>query len=452
MRPAKALSLSACLGLALSASAAQAAARKAADLPRLYWYAYTVDSSSLQGYSRIRFDAKDSLKVAYRGPGKSVRYAELDHHRFRVRNVDDVAGAESKLDMALDGEGFPHIYYQTSDNTKFVYARMDGSGWARRDLLVQQASNLDYYMVAVEADAGGDLHFAQSIFDTVGHDVNNSLSYITLPKGGSPSAPAFIDRTGRNGKWGGMSLDADGNPILAYFDFAGANLAFSRKSGDAWIRRVIDSAQFDTKKGKFSTVRQRGSEYVITTLSEARKKILLITGKDTSWTLENVDDFPLFATFSTQIAMDLDKDGVPHLAYPRVKSAEEFTAATAGLVLARKDGSGWKIDTVDGAENVGEYASLDIGPSGRIAISYMDRKDFTLKVLVSSLSEPPDANKDGIPDYKQIPNSIRKKKVLGLGASRTAPGRLIDAGGRALPASGKAGKRPAAGKYFPGSP
>ena len=67
-------------------------------------------------------------------------------------------------------------------------------------------------------------------------------------------------------------------------------------------------------------------------------------------------------------SLQLDADGHPHIAY-----------GARHLYYAWHDGTTWHTETVDSAEQVGEYASLALDVSGHPHISYYDRGNTDLK-------------------------------------------------------------------------
>ena len=84
---------------------------------------------------------------------------------------------------------------------------------------------------------------------------------------------------------------------------------------------------------------------------------------DLFWRIEVVDDPKEFSGMREN-SLRLDSQGRPHVAY-----------GGDHLYYATQDGGGWKIETVDGANNVGTYASLALDAEQRPHIAYYDGID-----------------------------------------------------------------------------
>lgn len=85
------------------------------------------------------------------------------------------------------------------------------------------------------------------------------------------------------------------------------------------------------------------------------------------WELQTVDASHVAANMNDR-SLALDADGNPHIAYGKTH-----------LYYASFDGTQWNIDTVDGSNSVGEYASLALDSNGYAHISYYDAANKKLK-------------------------------------------------------------------------
>lgn len=84
------------------------------------------------------------------------------------------------------------------------------------------------------------------------------------------------------------------------------------------------------------------------------------------WTVETVDDPKQFSELKmSEYMLRLDGNGHPHVVY-----GEDH------LYYATNDGGGWRIETVDKANNVGAYASLALDAEGHPHIAYYDDADM----------------------------------------------------------------------------
>lgn len=86
-----------------------------------------------------------------------------------------------------------------------------------------------------------------------------------------------------------------------------------------------------------------------------------------NWDIQTVDDSHLAANMSDR-SLAIDAEGNPHIAYGKTH-----------LYYASYNGTQWNIDTVDGSNSVGEFASLALDSNGNAHISYYDAANKKLK-------------------------------------------------------------------------
>ena len=96
--------------LAIPALVASAVLASKASQPQLYWRYFTLDTT-FASYSKIMFDSKDQLKVAFRGH-YDIRYASFNGSTWDISVADTGAGTDARVDMALDKADRPHIIHQ----------------------------------------------------------------------------------------------------------------------------------------------------------------------------------------------------------------------------------------------------------------------------------------------------------------------------------------------------
>lgn len=92
----------------------------------------------------------------------------------------------------------------------------------------------------------------------------------------------------------------------------------------------------------------------------------------TTWTTEAVDAPKVFSDFYSR-AIAVDNSGLPHIAY-----------GGDHLYYAYHDGSIWNYETVDSSPEVGDYASIALGTSGKERISYFDWTNRYLKYATNA--------------------------------------------------------------------
>jgi len=86
-----------------------------------------------------------------------------------------------------------------------------------------------------------------------------------------------------------------------------------------------------------------------------------------AWAIAWVDVSKTFSDMRDN-GLALDANGFPHIAY-----------GGDHLYYASYDGAAWHVETVDPADGVGVYASLELDAAGRPHIGYYDRANDDLK-------------------------------------------------------------------------
>ena len=423
---ASALLITGLAGMTASAAPAAKAAKTAADY---YWYYYNLDTTgAYNGESRIRFDAKGNVKVGYQGK-YVAKYAELIDHTFKIETADtSFTAGDSKLDMALDKDGHPHIIYHRWNYTAINYAWHDGKKWNHKDFGPLSLDLLDFYQLAVEVDSKGSAHM---IYPISGKEYYfPSLAYIRVDPDGSSTMPVLLGGSSLQGKYVSLALDKKEQPVASHYTFDGSNLTVSYLDGAAWKYQVVDSTQFVRAKGFLNSMAALpNGDFVVATENHTQFKIQVAIGKPGGeWKLQDLDTLIGHTPGSSKNPVAADPDGLAYVAYPRMVVNKD-TVVSSRLMLAVQKDTTWTIGVVDSSDMVGEYASLAINPVTKLpAIAYYDRKLKRLRVAIARKEAPADANNNGIPDYQE-PVSIRKLLLRKRGA---LPKRAsaIDASGR----------------------
>jgi hypothetical protein len=397
-----------------------ALAKSAAD--KFFWYNYTVDSAvnTRAASASIKCDSAGNIKLAYRGH-YDIKYSELKDYRWKTIVADTGTGADARMDMDLDAAGNPHIIYHDWSYNYIYYARRASDGkWSH--LMVKKTSlpNLDFYQVSLAVDKDGNSHM---VFTSKGGFGYANLTYAKVDKDDKVVDSAFVQNGGVNGKWNSLTVDSQGKPVAAYYNFDYTSLAVANRSDTGFVLHFVDSTGSANKHGYFASIkRQNDTSYYATYINETKGQIQLAHGSPGgTWTVENVDSLPplrvvngdtvlSWTLFSSQVRLALDSKGNPFVAYPVVLSKDGQVAIKSQLRLARKIDGQWVSDVVDSEGIAGEFLSLTMLPSDLPAITYWERSKGERKVAVASLTAPADTNHNGIPDYKEITGVLRQPR------------------------------------------
>jgi hypothetical protein len=417
----------------------------AADVP-YYWYYYTVDTTDNPKYfSEIAFDAKGKLKIGYRRYYQ-VWYGELENHQFKIQQADTGIGASGKIAFALDKAGNPNILYHDDVYNHVYLARNDGTKWNHRTLDELKSATVDFYHIDMTAAADGGLHL---LWTKRRPDADNSLKYGRIDAADKLVDTGFV-MDGLNGKWNSIALDAQDRPVIAFFrHFRESLLVGHPDSAKFTIQEVGESDTLRPEGFYASLKRDTGNSFYLAHQNKNQRQLWLEHGTPGgTWTHEVVDTGVTFTLFHSPSVLGLGKDNAPYISYASIIAPLEDSIVGCKLMLARKEGDAWIKEVVDSAGIVGEYASLAMSPDGFPAISYYDRTNKRLRVAVARPEAPEDKDKNGIPDYQEIPSSIRRS-VQTVIPYRPGmhPARVFDLRGRSWPVTG-GGLVPAQGRWF----
>jgi predicted outer membrane repeat protein len=215
-----------------------------------------------------------------------------------------------KCDIAVDAIGNPHISYrEQADGWDLKYVRWDGSDW----YITPVETTLDVYGApSIAIDESGIPHIAfkvvNSFWSILYHAWWNDSSW----------QQAGVDSLawGDLGEWSSIDIASDGYPHIAYSVYTedyDCYLKYAYQDASGWHYEIADSL-----------------------LSEEYR----------------------------YVSLALDADNHPHISY-YLTTAEE-------LRYAFWNESIWQKETVDAADDVGQYSSIAVDGGGNPHISYTD--------------------------------------------------------------------------------
>jgi hypothetical protein len=368
------------LGLLSAASTATAAPPA-----KLYWQYYTLDSTYFY-YSKVLFDGKGKLKVAFRGQ-YDVRYAELDGGGFKTEVADTGSGSGGRIDFALDDADRPHILFQTWDDHHLNYAWKGSDGkWGHKTAADYVSTG--FYQFAMTMDSKNGIH---AVYPSTRNEVNANLRHIYIDKDQAVSDTGYLCPCGFHGKWTSITLDADENPVAAYFRHADEAIVTSVEKDGVWQHFTVDSADTSIERplGFYTQIKRvSGERYFIASQNKHTHKLMFLEGKPGGpWKQEAIDTLTGYTVYSQTSPLAVDPDGTPWVAYAETKASNDDFADSARLLLAYRKDSSWVSMVVDSSGWAGEFASLAINPvDGLPAISYIDHAKRSLRVAVASLT------------------------------------------------------------------
>ncbi len=138
----------------------------------------------------------------------------------------------------------------------------------------------------------------------------------------------------------------------------------------AWQASTVDSVG---DVGRYNSLSygpegQLAIAYYDATKGDLKCAVSTVDGARISWRIDVVDSL---GDVGIAPSLSHDPDGKLAISY--------YDATNRTLKYALYDGGKWMTTTVDSEDNVGRYSSLSHGPDGRPAISYYDRSNADLK-------------------------------------------------------------------------
>lgn len=235
---------------------------------------------------------------------------------------------------------------------------------------------------SLDFDAGDLPHI--SYYDHTSKD----LKYATRDAGGNWTVE-YVDAVGKVGK--DTSVDASGAVSISYYDESNGDLKFAQRVGGAWTITVVDNGGGSSYKwndtGEYTSLEIDDGgiahiAYYNDSSGDLRYAVQVGSGGNCgsgAWqctTVDGTDDVGQYASLA------LGTDGKPHIGYYNFSSKDLKYAVYAGSG-GNCGGGAWSCQTVDSAGQVGRYASIGIGSDGypKIAYEYESGADLRFACL-----------------------------------------------------------------------
>ena len=230
--------------------------------------------------------------------------------------------------------------------------------------VVDSTDNVGYYS-SIALDFNGNPHIAYS-------DMSNwDLKYASWS--GSEWKIQVVDSLERVGIFPSMApslaIDSSGNPHISYIDDENANLKYASWTGSAWSIQTVDS---QGNVGGYTSLKlDRFDKPHICYQANLDLKYASWTGSQ--WEIQTVDSEGYVGFFCS---LSLDFNGNPRISYC---DTTNINSSNVVLKFAAWTGSGWDVQIVDSAGDVGRFDSLALDSSGNAHISYYDGMNGYLK-------------------------------------------------------------------------
>ncbi len=175
-----------------------------------------------------------------------------------------------------------------------------------------------------------------------------------------------------------VAVDAQGQSRIAYYEGVGRDLVYAEKTAGGWISTIVDTTG-DTGRWASLVIDSQGnphiSYYYFLDSNDAPITDLKYAKRTGStWTIETVDGAS--GDVGEYGSLKLDSQGNPHISY--------FDGLNLDLKYARKSGSTWTLETVESTGSVGAYTALALDAANNPRIAYQDVNGLHLRYASKS--------------------------------------------------------------------
>ena len=315
---------------------------------------------------------------------------------------DTVGDVGSSSSLVLDADGNPVVSYSDSTNNDLKVLHCNDPNCAGGDESIESPDTTgnDGYYTSLELDAVGN-----PVISYLGGAVDLKVMHCNDPNcAGGDESIVSPDTVGNVGYYTSLELDADGNPVVSYYDQTNGNL------------KVLHCNDPDCVGGDSIAIADSGGNFGADVVGTHTSLALDATGKPvisyhdvTNGDLKVVHcDDPACQDGQSQNAyradtadlvgyytsLELDGDGNPVVSYYDVTNGDLKLLHCYDPACA----TGGTVERVDLIDRVGLWTSLALDGAGKPVISYFDATNSALKVVHCDIASCADGQLDEIVD------------------------------------------------------
>ncbi len=345
------------------------------------WQTQTVDSAGNLGqYTSLAFDSSGNPAISYYDvTNADLKYAHDANgdgdfaDAGEIITIDSTGNVGQYTFLAFDPSGNPAISYydRTNSDLKFAHDKNGDGDFADAGeiITVDSTGNVGQYTSLAFGSFG---EAAISYYDATGGNLK-------LAEGDNLDDPEpfwlldTFDSAGTVGMYTSLAFDNSGNPTISYYDATGGNLKFLSPGEDPAREVFVDVVG---NVGKHTSLAFESHGYPIISYYD-------VTNGDLKFAYDKNGDGDFsdrgerttvasIGNVGQYTSIALDASGKLAMSY--------YDVTNRDLKIARFAAIFWAITTVDSVGSVGKYTSLAFDSFDEPAISYYDATNRDLKL------------------------------------------------------------------------
>lgn len=325
------------------------------------WHIQLVDSLGNVGNNvSLVLDSNRLPHISYFDEtNQDLKYAYFNGSNWNIETVDSAGNVGSLNSIAIDNSDYPHISYYDANNNWPKYAYWTGTSWNIQD--ISSVNGGQFISLALDSTNLPHISFLSTFFAT------NYLMYAQW--NGAAWDVQVVDAGNSYGYGTSITLDVSDKPHIAALTAFGT-LRYAVWNSSSWDIDTVDSSGYasgtvslaldNSGSPRIAYQHQRYNLDPEHSLEQA-------SWNGTSWDFRTVDTA---SETAGPTSLALDEADNPHIAYQ--SGAFVMGMPTANLSYAQWNGNFWQTQVVDGGESVGWSLAMDVEPDGTPHIAYYD--------------------------------------------------------------------------------
>ena len=276
--------------------------------------------------------------------------------------------------LTLDSKQYPHISYNSNGQLKYAY--WDGSSWQKQTIPVPSKLLVFYTSIALDTNDNPSITYFES--DSAAGEQVVRLRVVTW--NGSVWELVTADKTYGSGKFNSIAVDSAGRPHIAYGNiiYENSGLRYAHWDGTSWNNEILDGAGGPGSARQAVALILDKQDIPHIAYSDVNHGIVKYATKVAGkWQMQAVDSVGKVA-YPDRNGIALDEQGTPYISYYDVRAGV--------LKVAHRKDQKWLSEVVDSGF-AGFTSSLQIH-EGTIWLTYSSGNGSGLKFARRRIESP----------------------------------------------------------------